>query len=96
MDFSSAVLCGLVLVAAGAALYGLHRLCLWLEECGLLYYKHKKPGDNRAGCLLPLHKALEPQTEQVYRVKEAKRNQRAPGQAGPSPSEGNGPEPPTA
>ena len=30
-------------VSALVALYGLHRLALWLEARGWLYYIHKKP-----------------------------------------------------
>ena len=33
----------LAVVAGAAALYGLHRLCLWLEARGHLYYLNKQP-----------------------------------------------------
>ncbi len=28
----------------GAALYGIHRLALWAEDRGWIYYKNQKPG----------------------------------------------------
>jgi len=68
--------------AAGgaAALYGLHRLCLWLEERGWLYYWHKKPGSSPASCLVAVQQALEPQTKHVLHLREQKR-QRSDGEA---------------
>jgi hypothetical protein len=63
------------LVAAGlAALYGLHRLCLWLEARGLLYYWHKKPSSSAAACLVPLQQAVEPAAHHVFHIKEEKRH----------------------
>jgi hypothetical protein len=69
-----ALLCFLALVALGAALYALHRLCLWLEEKGHLYYLRKQPGGSSASCLVELQKALEPQTRHVLHVKDEKRH----------------------
>src|SRR5262249_47724492 len=60
------VLVGVVLVVAGlGALYGLHRVCLWLEARGLLYYWHKKPSSSVAACFVPLQQVLEPATQHV-------------------------------
>lgn len=76
---------GLALVAATAALYGLHRLCLWLEARGQLYYLHKKPEGGAAGALVELQKALDPTTRHVLHIKEEKRRpaeEEAPGRDG--------------
>ena len=82
MIFWNTVLVGLAIVAAAVGLYGLHRLCLWLEQRGLLFYIHKKPGST-AGCFTALQQAIEPQTKHVLHVKEEKRQHsenEAPGQ----------------
>ena len=60
------------LLAAIAALYGLHRLCLRLEDRGYIYYRRKRPTGSSAGCLLELQQALEPQTKHVIQVKDEK------------------------
>jgi hypothetical protein len=74
MDIWRALLWGLVIVGGVAALYGLHRLCLWLERRGLLYYRHKKPSSSAASCLVALQKAFEPQTQNVLQIKDEKRH----------------------
>jgi hypothetical protein len=67
---------GVAAVLAGtAALYGLHRLCLWLEERGQLYYLHKKPeGGSSLSAFVALQHEIEPQSRQVIQVTEQKRN----------------------
>ena len=37
-----------------AALYGLDRLALWLEDRGWLYYRRKKPECSPASCLVAM------------------------------------------
>jgi len=64
----------LLLLAAPFALYALHRLCLWLEARGHLYYWHKKPGGGLSSALTPLQEALDPPTKHVRRVHEQKRS----------------------
>ena len=44
MDFMGTLLWVMLVPAGLAALYGLHRLGLWMEQRGWLYYWHKKPG----------------------------------------------------
>jgi hypothetical protein len=64
-------LVGVVVVLGGAAgLYGLHRLALWLEGRGHLYYRHRKPGGGAAGCFVALQRAVEPQAAHVLVVGE--------------------------
>ena len=81
------VLIGAVIVlTALASLYGLHRLGLWLEQRGWLYYKYKRPSSSPASCLAALQQALEPQTQHVMQVREEKRHHaedEAPGQGDP-------------
>jgi hypothetical protein len=86
MDIGRALLWGLVIVGGAAAVHGLHRLCLWLEQRGWLYYKHKKSAGSAAGSLVALQQALEPQTRHVFQIKEEKRHhaeEEAPGEGDP-------------
>jgi hypothetical protein len=66
----STALWGLGLVAALGSLYGLHRLALWLEARGHLYYLHKKPSGSAAGSFVALQRAIEPQSQHVLMVHE--------------------------
>ena len=68
------VLLAALAVAAGlAALYGLHRLCLWLEARGLLYYLHKKSDSTAAGSFVAMQQVIEPTAKHVLHVKDEKR-----------------------
>ena len=73
MDPSSALLWGAIVVGAAALIYAIHRLCLWLEKRGWLYYKHKQPGSSPLTCMTGLQEVLEPQTRHVIHVKDEKR-----------------------
>jgi len=57
-------------VVALAGLYGLHRLGLWAEERGYVYYMHKKPSGSAAGAFVALQRAIEPQARHVLVVRE--------------------------
>jgi hypothetical protein len=57
-------------VAAAAGLYALHRLALWLEAHGHLYYINKKPKSSAIGSFVALQRALEPQIQHVIHVEE--------------------------
>ncbi len=71
MDLWHTLFGGLAVVAGLGSLYGLHRLALWLEEHGYLYYIHKKPkGGSAAGCFVAFQRAIEPQSEHVLLVHE--------------------------
>jgi hypothetical protein len=63
-----------ILGGMAAGVYGLHRLCLWLEARGLLYYLNKKPSSSPMSCLTAVHNALEPQTQHVLHLKHEKRH----------------------
>lgn len=57
------------------AMAALHRLCLWLEAKGHLYYWHKKPeGSSPAACLSALQEIIEPRAKHVFHVKDEKRH----------------------
>jgi len=82
MDSSSALQWGVIVVGAATSIYALHRLCLWLEKRGWLYYKHKQPGSSPMSCMTALQEVLEPQTQHVIHVKDEKRvlvDEAAPG-----------------
>jgi hypothetical protein len=86
VNFWNALLWALIIVIGLAALYGLHRLALWLEDRGWLFYKHKKPSSSAVSCFVALQQALEPPIQHVLYVTEQKRRhteQGEPGQGGP-------------
>lgn len=53
-----------------AALYTLHRLGLWLEEQGYVYYWHKKSTVSASRMWTPLQEAVEPQIRHVVEAEE--------------------------
>jgi hypothetical protein len=57
------------IIGGVAGPYGLHRLALWLEERGHLYYLHKKPSGSSAGAFVALQRAIEPQSQHVQHVR---------------------------
>jgi len=62
MDLRYVLLWGLIIVCGPVALYGFHRLCLWLENRGWLYYMYKKPSSSPASCFVAMQQVLEPPT----------------------------------
>lgn len=69
---------GIGILAAAAAVYGLHRLALRLERQGWIRYRHHPPDAGAGGGALlgELQKIYEPQTRHVYELKEEKRPRR--------------------
>jgi hypothetical protein len=61
-----------VFVAVGIvpALYALHRVGLWMEDRGYIYYWHKKPkgGGSAVGSFVAFQRMIEPQAEHVIHV----------------------------
>jgi hypothetical protein len=57
-----------LLFAAVPALYALHRLGLYLENRGVIYYWHKKPSGGAA--YNPLQELVQPQIRHVIEVGE--------------------------
>jgi hypothetical protein len=64
----------LAVPVGAAALYGLHRLALWLEARGHLYYKHKRP-DGGGGGFRAFQEFVDPPARNVWQVKEERRRQ---------------------
>jgi hypothetical protein len=61
----------LVIALGLGALYGLHRLALWMEEHGYIYYLHKKPkGGSAIGSLVAFQRAIEPRAEYVIQAEQ--------------------------
>ncbi len=90
MDIGRAQSWGLVVAGGAAAVYGFHRLCLWMERRGWIYYLRRKPGGTAAaGSLVALQQAIEPQVRHVLHVKDEKRQHAerdAPGADDPEPT----------
>lgn len=55
------------------AIYGLHRLALWMEGRGYIYYLKKKPkGGGMMGGFVAFQKAIEPRAEHVINVSQVR------------------------
>jgi len=66
-----------------AGLWLVHRLLLWMEERGWIYYLRKKPDPASLGtAFLELNKLAEPQKRHVLEVKRTQRAEQDPS-AGP-------------
>ena len=75
---------GIIVVAAiPAALYGLHRLALRLEERGYLYYLKTKPRGGGGNAFVPIQELIEPQVEHVLHVRDEIREDDEDGAPGP-------------
>jgi hypothetical protein len=57
------IIVGIVLIPA--ILYGLHRLCIGLEELGYIYYRTKPSGSGVAGAVFEVDKLIRPNIEQI-------------------------------
>ncbi|MEX0679486.1 MAG: hypothetical protein WD063_20600 [Pirellulales bacterium] len=60
----------LLAIVALPALYGLHRLCLRLEERGYLYYWHKKPKAGGTSAFLLLQEFYQPHIAHVIEAED--------------------------
>ena len=59
-----------LVIAAAAALYGLHRLALWAERRGWIYYLHRQGSSSTVGnAFLELQSMLEPSKKYILEVK---------------------------
>jgi hypothetical protein len=59
-------------ISAGvAALYGIHRLFLWMESKGWIYYNNRKasPG-TRANAALEIQSLLEPEKRHILKIQQ--------------------------
>ena len=68
-----------------AGLYGLHRLCLWAEQRGWIYYRKKRGSSGTlSSAVLGVHSLLEPSKR--YIVEETSRHQEEEDQSGDPPT----------
>jgi len=74
------VLLWLALIAA--ALYALHRLCLWMESRGWIYYRKSGGYSTRAGsAMLEIQSLLQPEKKHLIEMKhDEKANRDAQGE----------------
>jgi hypothetical protein len=71
MNTWTAILSTILVICGPLVLYGFHRLGLWMEEQGYIYYLHKKPKGSAAGSFVALQKMIEPRAEYVIQVTRA-------------------------
>jgi hypothetical protein len=62
-------------IVAVAALYGLDRLGLWLEDRGLLYYRRKKPTSSPMTALVAMQQVIELGVRHVVEVRHHQRSE---------------------
>ena len=55
-----------------AGLYGFHRLCLYLEARGYMYYWHTKPQGSVPSVLVDLQEIMQPSVRHVIEVRNDK------------------------
>ena len=73
------------LIAIAASLYALHRLALWAESRGWIYYKRSQGSSTRAGnAMLEVQQLLEPSKRHVIEMKRDQRAERDDSGDGPS------------
>jgi hypothetical protein len=68
MNTWTVMLWTILVITSPLMLYGLHRLGLWLEEQGYIYYWHKKPKGSAGGSFVALQRMIEPRAEYVIQV----------------------------
>lgn len=65
---------GILLLAAiavcGLCIYGLHRLGLWLDDRGLLYYRKDKLREGAGGALFGLQEIIQPTVQHVIEAED--------------------------
>jgi hypothetical protein len=80
------------IVGIAATLYGLHRLALWMERRGWLYYKHTRGSSSSLGnAFLHVQSIIEPGKRHVLEQRlDEEREENEPGEpptTGPDPLE---------
>src|SRR6516225_3160474 len=63
-------------IGAVAALFGLDRLGLWLEDRGWLYYRRKKPTSSPMTAFVAMQQVIEPGVTHVVEVRHHQRSER--------------------
>ena len=73
----------LIFLAVAGAAYGLHRLALWMEARGWIYYVRKKASPNALGnAMLGVQEMLQPGAEHTREMRRTQRVART-GEGGP-------------
>lgn len=70
-------------------LYGLHRLCLYLEQRGYMYYLNTKPQGSVAPAMLDLRELFQPSVRHVIEVKDDKQIEHDDAGDDPHPGKSN-------
>ena len=73
--FELAIVIGLCALDAVLGLYALHRLALWLESRGHLFYLHRRPESSGGSVFAPLQEIIQPSVKHVHHVKDEKRKE---------------------
>ena len=63
----------LIIVAVVAGLYALYRLAIYLEDCGFIYYRRKRPAGGGSPTYCPFQEMIQPQIRHVIEVEEQRR-----------------------
>ena len=58
----------------GLALFVLHRLALWMESKGWIYYKHKSPGAGAGNALQELNAFMRPSVRHTQEITKKKQD----------------------
>lgn len=61
------------------SVYGLHRLCIRLENAGLIYYRQKPSGGGGAPVLMELDRLTRPSVEHVVATQDVEKRVERPG-----------------
>jgi hypothetical protein len=67
-------------------LYGLHRLLLWMERQGWVYYWHKRGSGNAGNVLMPIQAIYQPEVNYVLEERERMETEAEQDESGDPPS----------
>lgn len=59
-----------VILVAAVGIFGLHRLLLWMERKGWIYYMHIHPTPGIRGVMSTFQQIVEPEVRQVIEAKD--------------------------
>jgi hypothetical protein len=82
----------LVIGLGVGALYGLHRLALWMEDRGHIYYLNKRPKSSALGSLIAFQRAIEPRAHYVVQAEQVNQEVGEEGASGQGDPEQENPE----
>lgn len=75
--------CALAIAIGCVALYAAHRLMLWMERKGWVYYWHKRGSGNLGNVLLPVQAIYQPEVN--YVIEERARDDAEEDESGDPP-----------